>query len=55
MRRNASSETGRVLHCFQSVLVPMEYLRSTTMNVYGAAMADDMREANSKVVGMILQ
>jgi integrase len=27
----------------------------TTMNVYGAAMADDMREANSKVVSMILQ
>jgi hypothetical protein len=27
----------------------------TTMNVYGAAMPDDMREVNSNVVSMILQ
>lgn len=27
----------------------------TTMNVYGAAMADDMREANSKIVRMVIQ
>ena len=27
----------------------------TTMNVYGAAMPEDMREANSKVVRMVIQ
>lgn len=26
----------------------------TTMNVYGAAMADDMREANSKIVRLAI-
>ena len=27
----------------------------TTMNVYGAALPEDMREANSKVVRMVIQ